>query len=75
MSVYFLVQEKVTDEEGIAAYGKAAGPTLTGMRVKPLILDNAVQPVESEWHGARLVVLEFEDEEAFREWYDSLCVR
>lgn len=71
MSVYFIVQEKVTDEEGMGAYNKAAGPTLANVRGKPLIVDNDVQNVEGEWHGARLVVLEFEDEAAFREWYDS----
>lgn len=71
MAVYFVVQEKVSDEEGLAAYNKAAGPTLAGMRVKPLVVDNDVQPLEGEWHGSRLVILEFEDEEAFREWYDS----
>ena len=27
MSVYFVVQEKVTDEDGMAAYNQAAGPT------------------------------------------------
>lgn len=71
MAVYFVVQEKVTDQDGMDAYGKAAGPTLAGMRVKPLIVDNDVQEIEGEWHGSRLVVLEFEDEAAFREWYDS----
>ena len=71
MSVYFVVQEKVTDEEGLAAYGKAAGPTLRGVRGKAVAVDNAVTPVEGEWHGSRVVILEFEDEAAFREWYDS----
>ncbi len=71
MSVYFVVQEKVTDEEGMAAYGKAAGPTFAGVRGKPIIADNDVKTIEGEWHGARLVVLEFEDDAAFREWYDS----
>jgi len=71
MSVYFVVQEKVTDEDGMAAYNKAAGATFAGVRGKPIIVDNEVQSIEGEWHGARLVVLEFEDEAAFREWYDS----
>ena len=71
MSVYFVVQEKVTDQEGMDAYGKAAGPTFAGVRGKPIIVDNDVQVIEGEWHGSRLVVLEFEDEEAFHEWYDS----
>ena len=71
MSVYFVAQEKVTDQAGMDAYGKAAGPTLAGTGAKPLIVDNNVQTIEGDWHGSRLVVLEFEDEAAFRAWYDS----
>ena len=71
MSVFFVVQESVHDEEGLEAYSAAAGPTMAGVRGRPLVVDNAVTPVEGDWHGSRLVILEFEDEDAFREWYDS----
>ena len=71
MSVYFVVQEKVTDQEGLDAYSKAARPTMAGIRGRALVVDNAVTAVEGDWHGERLVILEFEDEAAFREWYDS----
>lgn len=70
MSVYFVVQEKVNDPEGLGAYGEAASSTLKG-RGRALVVDDAVTPVEGDWHGERLVVLEFEDEAAFRDWYDS----
>ena len=71
MSVYFIVQEKVHDEEGMAEYGKLAGPTLAGVNVKALAVDDDVQTIEGEWHGSRVVVLEFDTEESFRSWYDS----
>ena len=71
MSVYFVVQEKITDPEGMQAYGAAAMPTLQGARCKPLIVDPDVQGIEGEWHGSQLVVLEFEDEQAFKDWYNS----
>ena len=71
MSVYFVVQEKVTDPAGLEAYGKAAGPTMKGVRGRPVVVDNDVTAIEGDWHGSRLVILEFEDEAAFREWYDS----
>jgi uncharacterized protein (DUF1330 family) len=71
MSVYFVVQEKITDAEGMRVYGKAAMSTLQSARAKPLIVDPDVYVVEGEWHGAQLVVLEFEDEQAFRDWYHS----
>jgi uncharacterized protein (DUF1330 family) len=71
MPVYFIVQEKVLDPEGMAAYGKLAGPTLEGVNVKALAVDDDVQTIEGEWHGSRVVVLEFDSEESFRGWYDS----
>lgn len=71
MPVYFIVQEKVLDPEGMAAYGKLAGPTLEGVNVKALAVDDDVQAIEGEWHGSRVVVLEFDSEESFRGWYDS----
>ena len=71
MSVYFVVQEEVHDEVGLAAYGEAAGSTLANVRGRPLVVDNNVTTVEGDWHGKRMVILEFDDEEAFREWYES----
>lgn len=71
MSVYFIVQEKVLDQEGMAAYGKLAGPTLEGVNVKALAVDDDVQTIEGDWHGSRVVVLEFDTEESFRGWYNS----
>ena len=57
------------DQEGVDAYSQAArSAPFSG---KLVVLDDAVTPVEGDWHGGRLVIIEFEDEEAFREWYDS----
>ncbi len=70
MSVYFVVQEEVKDQEGLEEYMKAAKSSTLG-RGRALAVDNDVLAVEGEWHGSRLVILEFEDEEAFREWYES----
>ncbi|HAX05926.1 MAG TPA: DUF1330 domain-containing protein [Acidimicrobiaceae bacterium] len=70
MSVYFVVQEEVKDAAGLEAYMEAAKSSTLG-RGRALVVDNAVTKVEGDWHGSRLVILEFEDEEAFREWYES----
>ncbi|HJM21268.1 MAG TPA: DUF1330 domain-containing protein [Acidimicrobiales bacterium] len=70
MSVYFVVQEEVHDPDGLEDYMRAARASSLG-RGRALIVDNDVTPIEGNWHGSRLVVLEFEDENAFREWYDS----
>ncbi len=52
MSVYFMVQETVFDQDGMPAYGKLAGPTLEGVNVKALAVENDAQTIEGEWHGA-----------------------
>lgn len=70
MSVYFVVQEQVNDQDGLERYMKAASASSLG-RGRAIIVDNNVTAVEGDWHGSRLVVLEFDDEEAFKEWYDS----
>ena len=71
MSVYFIVQEQVNDPEGLAKYLEQAGPTLQGVEVKSIAADDDVTVIEGDWHGSRVVVLEFENEEAFRSWYYS----
>lgn len=70
MSVYFVVQEQVNDQAGLDAYVEAAKSSSLG-RGRALVVDNDVVLVEGDWHGSRLVILEFEDEEAFEEWYHS----
>ncbi len=70
MSVYFVVQEEVNDQAGLDAYVEAAKSSSLG-RGRALVVDNDVVPMEGDWHGSRLVILEFEDEEAFEEWYHS----
>ena len=71
MSVYFIVQEQVNDPEGLAKYFELAGPTLQGVNAKGLAGDDNVTVIEGDWHGSRVVVLEFENEETFRSWYYS----
>ena len=70
MSIYFVVQEEVKDQDGLQEYMEAAKSSTLG-RGRALVVDDNVLPIEGEWHGSRLVILEFEDEEAFRDWYES----
>lgn len=70
MSVYFVVQEQVEDPAGLENYMKAARASSLG-RGRAIVVDDNVRSIEGDWHGSRLVILEFEDEEAFTDWYDS----
>jgi uncharacterized protein (DUF1330 family) len=68
MSVYFIVQEEIKDAAGMAAYGPLARAAASSGKV---IAAGVPTVIEGDWHGGRLVVLEFPDEAAFRAWYDS----
>ncbi len=68
MAVYFIVQEQINDDAGMAEYGPLARAAATTGK---LIAAGAPTVIEGDWHGERLVVMEFPDEAAFRAWYDS----
>ena len=70
MSVYFVEQEEVHDQEGLNEYMEAAKSSTRGDG-RALVVDNNVPPIEGEWHGARVVILEFEDEEGSSKWSES----
>ena len=71
MSVYFIGQVKLSDSEAYDRYMEAATPSVIAAGVKVLAADDAPVKVEGDWHGHRVVIMEFEDEAAFRAWYDS----
>ena len=71
MSTYFIAASSVLDPESIAAYETAAGATLADRDFSLLVLERDAQAIEGTPPGSRVVVLEFPDETAFREWYDS----
>jgi uncharacterized protein (DUF1330 family) len=68
MPVYFIVQEAIHDATKMAEYGPKARAAPNAGKV---IAAGAPQAIEGDWHGDRLVVIEFADEAAFRAWYDS----
>ena len=71
MPVYFVAQIQINDENIYAEYLEAAGPTFVAGNAKPIAVDDSPIPIEGEWHGGKTVILQFEDEAAFRAWYDS----
>ena len=71
MPVYFIGQVDLDDEEAYGRYMEAAAPSVVAAGVKVIAADDHVEPIEGDWHGTRTVIMEFEDEAAFRAWYDS----
>ena len=68
---YVIVTEAIHDPEGMAAYGRAAAPTMGAGGASVLVVDRSAEVLEGAWHGNQTVVLEFESVEAARAWYHS----
>ncbi|QBD74947.1 DUF1330 domain-containing protein [Ktedonosporobacter rubrisoli] len=73
MAVYFIVDTmKVTDPQMHAEYSQRAASTLEQYGVKFLVGGSAPHEViEGIWQTQGVAVLEFEDREHFKRWYDS----
>ncbi len=70
MAVYAVVNVRVTDSDRYSEYRDKAPDAIARYGGKYLAR-GAVEVLEGEWNPQRLVVLEFESMERFREWYDS----
>lgn len=68
---YVIFTETIKDEEGMAEYLKAAGPSIVSSGAKVLAGGPASEVLEGDWHGEKTVVLEFESLDAARAWYRS----
>ncbi|BBY82778.1 DUF1330 domain-containing protein [Mycolicibacterium pulveris] len=66
---YILITEDVKDPAGMAEYGKLASQAMAGATV--LAFDQKVEVIEGTWHGTQTVLLEFESEQAAKDWYNS----
>ena len=70
MAAYFIVDVTVEDQATYDEYRKLVGPTWELYGVKCLAR-GAAETIEGDWQPQRLVILEFENTEHFRRWYDS----
>jgi uncharacterized protein (DUF1330 family) len=68
---YVILTEVIRDPEGMNAYGRAAGPSLSEGGGTALVVDRQPEILEGEWPASQTVVLEFESVEAARAWYRS----
>jgi uncharacterized protein (DUF1330 family) len=71
MSCYAIAQSSVTDPEQLDRYLAAAMPTLVSHGVTVLAFDEAPTAIEGDLEHPRIVILKFETEQAFYDWYDS----
>ena len=71
MAHYAIGQVNVTNPQLMKEYAAKAGPTIGKHGGKVLIATADVTVKDGTWEPSRLVVIEFENEQAAEGWYDS----
>jgi uncharacterized protein (DUF1330 family) len=71
MSAYVIVEVDVTDPEQYARYREAVPASLEANGGRFLIRGGETVTLEGDWDPKRVVVVEFDDLEAAKRWYDS----
>ncbi len=71
MAAYLIADVDVRDPDAYAAYGAQVPATLEPYGGRFLVRGGASEVIEGEWTPRRVVVLEFPDIAALRNWYAS----
>ncbi len=71
MTAYVIVETDVTDPEQYQRYMAASPAAIAAGGGRFLVRGGELAVLEGDWSPSRLVMLEFEDLEAAKRWYDS----
>jgi len=71
MAAYLVVDATVTDPVAYRTYMALAERSLAEAGGRYLVRGGATEVLEGDWRPARVVVVEFDDIDAARAWYDS----
>jgi uncharacterized protein (DUF1330 family) len=71
MPAYVIVETDVTDPEQYEQYKAASPAAVAAGGGRFLVRGGELAVLEGDWQPPRLVMLEFEDLEAARRWYES----
>jgi uncharacterized protein (DUF1330 family) len=71
MPAYVIVETDVTDPEQYEQYKAASPGAIAAGGGRFLVRGGECAVLEGDWQPPRLVVLEFEDLEAAKRWYES----
>ena len=71
MAVYIVGQINITDAEMFKIYSEKVAPTVHQYGGRYLVRGGAVEKLEGNFSGARMVVIEFESADAVKRWYTS----
>jgi uncharacterized protein (DUF1330 family) len=71
MPAYVIVETDVTDPEQYEQYKAASPAAIAAGGGRFLVRGGELAVLEGDWQPSRIVVLEFEDLEAAKRWYES----
>ncbi|MFN3513798.1 MAG: DUF1330 domain-containing protein [Phenylobacterium sp.] len=71
MSAYVVGRVAIHDRERYTRYANAFLPVLKQYGGRLLVAEEQPQPVEGEWDGRKLVLLQFDDRAAAERWINS----
>jgi uncharacterized protein (DUF1330 family) len=71
MSVFAIALVTITDRAMYQNYAERFLATLAPFRGRLLAADEQPKMIEGEAPGRKVVLLQFEDEDGFREWFSS----
>jgi uncharacterized protein (DUF1330 family) len=71
MTVYALAQFTIHDRARYEAYAARFAETMKGRKGRLLAAQENPEVVDGTWDGTKLVLIEFPDEAAFRDWSES----
>jgi uncharacterized protein (DUF1330 family) len=71
MPAYVIVETDISDPEQYEQYKAASPAAVAGGGGRFIVRGGEVAVLEGDWEPTRLVVLEFDDLDAVKRWYDS----
>tara|TARA_B100000900_G_C20061435_1_gene506109 strand:- start:33 stop:332 length:300 start_codon:yes stop_codon:yes gene_type:complete len=71
MSKIMVALIDIDNEQGYLEYQNTVLPMFQEMGIEVLAVDDSPKAIEGEQRNQRMVVIKFESEEAFYDWYDS----
>lgn len=71
MAAYFIVDGDVKNPQAYEAYKQAAAASIAQYGGRYLVRGGTHEVLEGDWRPTRLVVLEFPNGEAAKQWYAS----
>lgn len=71
MPAYVIINVDVKDQEQYSKYMKAGAPTILARGGKPLVRGGKAEVWEGDPKPRRIIVLEFKDMQAARDWWNS----